>query len=125
MAASVISTSLLSLKPANPFTVEKSRVRGVPSLPRISKSFWVHAGTGKKIKTDKPYGNSIILYAACLLFLPIFTLVLCTVAFSGKIVSQKSYTVTNILYGDAFFYFDNVQFLQETSILGEKSPDDI
>ncbi|KAJ8429861.1 hypothetical protein Cgig2_010641 [Carnegiea gigantea] len=56
MAALLMSTSSLSLKPANPFTVEKARVRGLPSLARPSKSFVVRAGTGKKIKTDKPYG---------------------------------------------------------------------
>ncbi|KAJ4726574.1 10 kDa photosystem II polypeptide [Melia azedarach] len=52
MAASVMSS--LSLKPA-PFTVEKSAVKGVPSLAR-STSFKVVASGGKKIKTDKPYG---------------------------------------------------------------------
>ncbi|KAK7324398.1 hypothetical protein VNO77_27934 [Canavalia gladiata] len=47
----------LSLKPA-PFTVEKSSVRGIPSLARNPSSFRfkVVASGGKKIKTDKPYG---------------------------------------------------------------------
>ena len=70
-----MSTSSLSLKPVNPFTVEKARVRGLPSLARPSKSFVVRAGTGKKIKTDKPYGNSMIFYACMSLFLSIFTLI--------------------------------------------------
>lgn len=51
MAASVMAS--VSLKPS-PFTVEKSAVRGLPSLARTS-SFKVQA-SGKKIKTDKPYG---------------------------------------------------------------------
>ena len=45
----------MALKPA-PFTVEKSSVRGLPSLSRNSSSFRVVASGGKKIKTDKPYG---------------------------------------------------------------------
>ncbi|KAL4598391.1 photosystem II 10 kDa polypeptide, chloroplastic [Castanea sativa] len=52
MAASVMAS--VSLKPS-PFTVEKSAVRGLPSLARTS-SFKVQA-SGKKIKTDKPYGT--------------------------------------------------------------------
>ncbi|KAL5736778.1 hypothetical protein ACOSP7_031229 [Xanthoceras sorbifolium] len=51
MAASVMSS--LSLKPA-PFTVEKSAVKGLPSLSKTP--FKVVASGGKKIKTDKPYG---------------------------------------------------------------------
>lgn len=57
-AASVMSS--LSLKPT-PFTqqaVEKgsgAAVRGLPSLTRTSSPFRVEA-SGKKIKTDKPYG---------------------------------------------------------------------
>ncbi|KAF3441123.1 hypothetical protein FNV43_RR15034 [Rhamnella rubrinervis] len=54
MAASVMAASV-SLKPAT-FSVEKSAVRGVPSLSRSSASFRVQASGGKKIKTDKPYG---------------------------------------------------------------------
>ena len=55
MATSVMAS--VSLKPA-PFSVEKSAVRGVPSLSRVSSSsFRVVASGGKKIKTDKPYGN--------------------------------------------------------------------
>ncbi|KAB5534848.1 hypothetical protein DKX38_017934 [Salix brachista] len=54
MAASVMAS--VSLKPA-PFTVEKSSVRGLPSLSRNSSSFRVVASGGKKIKTDKPYGT--------------------------------------------------------------------
>nr|ABW35320.1 chloroplast photosystem II PsbR [Prosopis juliflora] len=53
MASSVMAS--VSLKPA-PFTVEKSAVRGLPSLSRSSSSFKVVASGGKKIKTDKPYG---------------------------------------------------------------------
>ncbi|KAL5565239.1 hypothetical protein UlMin_028403 [Ulmus minor] len=55
MAASVMAS--VSLKPA-PFSVEKSAVRGLPSLARSSASFTVQASGGKKIKTDKPYGIS-------------------------------------------------------------------
>lgn len=47
----------VSLKPAA-FSVEKSSVRGVPSLARTC-SFKVQASGGKKIKTDKPFGNII------------------------------------------------------------------
>ncbi|XP_031406009.1 photosystem II 10 kDa polypeptide, chloroplastic-like isoform X1 [Punica granatum] len=50
MAASMI----VSLKKA-PFTIERSPVRGLPSLGRTS-SLKVQAGSGTKIKTDKPYG---------------------------------------------------------------------
>ncbi|KAG5000486.1 hypothetical protein AAZX31_08G171600 [Glycine max] len=53
MASSVMAS--VALKPA-PFTVEKSSVRGLPSLSRNSSSFRVVASGGKKIKTDKPYG---------------------------------------------------------------------
>ncbi|KAK4253471.1 hypothetical protein QN277_010139 [Acacia crassicarpa] len=52
MASSMMAS--VSLKPA-PFTVEKSAVRGLPSLSK-SSSFKVVASGGKKIKTDKPYG---------------------------------------------------------------------
>ncbi|KAL3508285.1 hypothetical protein ACH5RR_027686 [Cinchona calisaya] len=54
MATTVMSS--LSLKPAA-FTVEKSAVRGLPSLSRTS-SLRVQASKGKKIKTDQPYGIS-------------------------------------------------------------------
>ncbi|KAM6584698.1 hypothetical protein CsatB_011700 [Cannabis sativa] len=53
MAASVMAS--VSLKPA-PFRLEKSSVRGLPSLSRASYSFKVEASGVKKIKTDKPYG---------------------------------------------------------------------
>jgi len=53
MASSVMAS--VALKPA-PFTVEKSSVRGLPSLSRNSSSFRVVASGGKKIKTDTPYG---------------------------------------------------------------------
>ncbi|XP_028111168.1 photosystem II 10 kDa polypeptide, chloroplastic-like isoform X1 [Camellia sinensis] len=52
MAASVVMSSL-SLKPS-PFTVEKTAVRGLPSLARTS-SLRIQA-SGKKIKTNKPFG---------------------------------------------------------------------
>ncbi|PIN21068.1 hypothetical protein CDL12_06236 [Handroanthus impetiginosus] len=52
MATTVMSS--LTLKPA-PFTFEKSAVvRGLPSIGRVNR-FRVVA-SGKKIKTDKPYG---------------------------------------------------------------------
>lgn len=51
----------VSLKPA-PFTVEKSAVKGIPSLSRYSSSsFKIVASGGKKIKTDKPYGHHLLL----------------------------------------------------------------
>ncbi|PHT44317.1 Photosystem II 10 kDa polypeptide, chloroplastic [Capsicum baccatum] len=50
MASTVMSS--LSLKPT--FTLEKT-VKGLPSLSKSSSSFRVVA-SGKKIKTDKPYG---------------------------------------------------------------------
>ncbi|XP_031281384.1 photosystem II 10 kDa polypeptide, chloroplastic [Pistacia vera] len=53
MAASVMASSL-NLKPV-PFTVEKSAVRGLPSLARTTP-FKIVASGGKKIKTNKPYG---------------------------------------------------------------------
>ncbi|XP_060188286.1 photosystem II 10 kDa polypeptide, chloroplastic [Lycium barbarum] len=53
MASTVMSS--LSLKPSA-FTVEKTAVKGLPSLARSSSSFKVQASGGKKIKTDKPYG---------------------------------------------------------------------
>ncbi|KAJ0100822.1 hypothetical protein Patl1_05091 [Pistacia atlantica] len=53
MAASVMASSL-NLKPV-PFAVEKSAVRGLPSLARTTP-FKIVASGGKKIKTDKPYG---------------------------------------------------------------------
>ncbi|XP_059666632.1 photosystem II 10 kDa polypeptide, chloroplastic-like [Cornus florida] len=52
MAASVMSA--VSLKPS-PFSVEKTAVRGLPSLARTS-SLRVEARAKKKISTDKPYG---------------------------------------------------------------------
>ncbi|KAJ6950568.1 photosystem II 10 kDa polypeptide [Populus alba x Populus x berolinensis] len=52
MAASVMAS--LSLKPS-PFTVEKSPVRGLPTLSR--RSFKIEASGVKKIKTDTPYGT--------------------------------------------------------------------
>ncbi|CAL5392223.1 unnamed protein product [Camellia sinensis] len=52
MAASVVMSSL-SLKPS-PFTVKKTAVRGLPSLARTS-SLRIQA-SGKKIKTNKPFG---------------------------------------------------------------------
>ncbi|XWS10725.1 hypothetical protein CRYUN_Cryun38cG0022400 [Craigia yunnanensis] len=52
MAASVMASSV-SLKPS--FSVEKSAVKGVPSLARAPSSFKVEA-KGGKLKTDKPYG---------------------------------------------------------------------
>ncbi|XP_055823106.1 photosystem II 10 kDa polypeptide, chloroplastic [Solanum dulcamara] len=52
MASTVMSS--LSLKPT--FTLEKTAVKGLPSLARSSSSFKVVASGGKKIKTDKPYG---------------------------------------------------------------------
>ncbi|CAN6553876.1 unnamed protein product [Malus baccata var. baccata] len=55
MSASVMACSV-SLKPS-PFTVEKSAVRGLPSLSRSSASFKVQASGVKKIKTDTPYGT--------------------------------------------------------------------
>jgi len=51
MAASVMAS--LSLKPS-PFTVEKSSVRGLPTLSR--RTFKIEASGVKKIKTDTPYG---------------------------------------------------------------------
>eukprot|EP00268_Persea_americana_P023520 TRINITY_DN230_c2_g1_i1.p1 TRINITY_DN230_c2_g1~~TRINITY_DN230_c2_g1_i1.p1 ORF type:complete len:139 (+),score=34.74 TRINITY_DN230_c2_g1_i1:191-607(+) len=53
MAASVMSS--LSLKPS-PF-LEKSAIRGIPSLARPSSSFKVEASAKKKIKTATPYGT--------------------------------------------------------------------
>ncbi|MCD9638611.1 hypothetical protein HAX54_022697 [Datura stramonium] len=54
MASTVMSS--LSLKPTT-FTVEKTAVKGLPSLARSSStSFKVVASGVKKIKTDKPYG---------------------------------------------------------------------
>ncbi|XP_040988202.1 photosystem II 10 kDa polypeptide, chloroplastic [Juglans microcarpa x Juglans regia] len=53
MAASVMAS--VSLKPT-PFAVQKSAVRGLPSLARTNSSFKVEASGVKKIKTDKPYG---------------------------------------------------------------------
>ena len=52
MATSVVMSSL-SLKPSS-FTVEKTAVRGLPSLARTS-SLRIQA-SGKKIKTNKPFG---------------------------------------------------------------------
>jgi len=52
MASSMMAS--VSLKPTPfSFTVEKSSVRGLPSL---SKPFKVVASGVKKIKTDTPYG---------------------------------------------------------------------
>ncbi|KAK2971967.1 hypothetical protein RJ640_004987 [Escallonia rubra] len=53
MATSVMTS--LSLKPS-PFTLEKTAVRGLPSLAKTS-SFKVQASGVKKIKTDTPYGT--------------------------------------------------------------------
>ncbi|KAJ8532455.1 hypothetical protein K7X08_005293 [Anisodus acutangulus] len=53
MASTVMSS--LSLKPTA-FTVEKTAVKGLPSLARSSSSFKVQASGVKKLKTDKPYG---------------------------------------------------------------------
>lgn len=53
MASTVMSS--LSLKPAT-FSVEKTAVKGLPSLARSSSSFRVQASGVKKLKTDKPYG---------------------------------------------------------------------
>ncbi|KAF7835217.1 photosystem II 10 kDa polypeptide, chloroplastic [Senna tora] len=53
MASSVMAS--VSLKPSA-FSIEKSGVRGLPSLARTASSFKVVASGGKKIKTDKPYG---------------------------------------------------------------------
>ncbi|KAM1003970.1 hypothetical protein ACFX13_004299 [Malus domestica] len=55
MSASVMACSV-SLKPS-PFTVQKSAVRGLPSLSRSSASFKVQASGVKKIKTATPYGT--------------------------------------------------------------------
>lgn len=56
MAAASSVMASLSLKPSG-FTVEKTVAgRGLPSLARTS-SLRVEASGGKKIKTDKPYGN--------------------------------------------------------------------
>ncbi|KAK4484899.1 hypothetical protein RD792_007500 [Penstemon davidsonii] len=52
--ATPVMSSPVNLK-ASPFTVEKSAVRGLPSLARTT-SFRVQASGVKKIKTDKPYG---------------------------------------------------------------------
>ncbi|MCU4190295.1 photosystem II protein PsbR, partial [Flavobacterium sp. HXWNR29] len=54
MATSVMSS--LSLKPSAFTTIDKSAVKGLPSLARSSTSFTVRASGGKKIKTDKPFG---------------------------------------------------------------------
>ncbi|OAY54539.1 photosystem II 10 kDa polypeptide, chloroplastic [Manihot esculenta] len=51
MAASAMASVIL--KPAAPFSFEKSSVKGLPTLSR--RSFRVEA-SGGKIKTDKPYG---------------------------------------------------------------------
>jgi len=47
MAASLITSSAL---------VAPARAQGLPSLGRRASSFAVVCGTGKKIKTDKPFG---------------------------------------------------------------------
>ncbi|KAK8450438.1 hypothetical protein SEVIR_6G029700v4 [Setaria viridis] len=47
MAASMISSSTLAAP---------ARAQGLPSLGRRASSFAVVCGTGKKIKTDKPFG---------------------------------------------------------------------
>ncbi|KAG6519751.1 hypothetical protein ZIOFF_023259 [Zingiber officinale] len=55
MAASIMSS--LALKPA-PASLERLQVKGIPSLvgrPSSSSPFKVQA-SGKKLKTDKPYG---------------------------------------------------------------------
>ncbi|GKV04125.1 hypothetical protein SLEP1_g16324 [Rubroshorea leprosula] len=53
MATSMMAS--LSLKPS-PFIVEKSAVRGVPSLARSKPRTFKIEASGKKLKTDKPYG---------------------------------------------------------------------
>lgn len=53
MATSVMSSVPVTLKPS--FTVEKTAVRGLPSLARTS-TFKINASKVKKIKTDSPYG---------------------------------------------------------------------
>ncbi|GLT64698.1 hypothetical protein SLA2020_371750 [Shorea laevis] len=53
MATSMMAS--LSLKPS-PFIVEKSAVRGVPSLGRSRPRTFKIEASGKRIKTDKPYG---------------------------------------------------------------------
>ena len=58
MATSVMSS--LSLKPSSFNVVDN--VKGLPSLTRCSTSFTVRASGGKKIKTDKPYGISLIFH---------------------------------------------------------------
>ncbi|XP_070044438.1 photosystem II 10 kDa polypeptide, chloroplastic isoform X1 [Nicotiana tabacum] len=50
-----MASTVMSLKPA-PFSVEKTAVKGLPSLARSSSSFRVQASGVKKLKTDKPYG---------------------------------------------------------------------
>lgn len=52
MATSVMNSVPLSLKPS--FTVEKTAVRGVPSLARTC-NLTIKASKVKKIKTDSPY----------------------------------------------------------------------
>ncbi|KAK1325613.1 hypothetical protein QJS10_CPA01g00566 [Acorus calamus] len=54
MATSVVAS--LTLKPALPSPLERSAVKGLPSLARPSTSLRVAASGGKKIKTDTPYG---------------------------------------------------------------------
>jgi hypothetical protein len=49
MATSMISSSVLAAPP--------TRAQGLPSLGRAGSSFAVVCGTGKKIKTDKPFGS--------------------------------------------------------------------
>ncbi|RRT78664.1 hypothetical protein B296_00025709 [Ensete ventricosum] len=56
MATSVMSS--LALKPA-PF-LGRPQAKGLPSLVRPSSSFKVQA-SGKKLKTDKPYGTTGLL----------------------------------------------------------------
>ncbi|KAL8126580.1 photosystem II 10 kDa polypeptide, chloroplastic-like [Apium graveolens] len=53
MATSVMSSVPVSLKPS--FAVDKTAVRGLPSLARTS-TFKIKASKVKKIKTDSPYG---------------------------------------------------------------------
>ncbi|XP_050219634.1 photosystem II 10 kDa polypeptide, chloroplastic [Mercurialis annua] len=53
MASSVMAS--VSLKPSSPFTLPKSSVRGIPTLPK--RSFTIQASGVKKIKTNTPFGT--------------------------------------------------------------------
>lgn len=58
MATTVMNS--LTLKPSG-FTVEKSTVRGLPSLTKKTSFLRIVASGGKKIKTDKPFGQYLVL----------------------------------------------------------------